>query len=194
MLWRLWLKGNFSKVAGWRFTNYTDCIHKYIPKCMTLQGKWWDTENWWVLDFSLSIPAIFFSKRHVCTSGWRGKFRLKGHLSNHDSRTKTRILFKTYWIDISVHFICFYRQRTKPPLLQVNIQLQDLKTASVEISRNGKVVYVAEFTCLPYHSGCSSRYQTLSLLHLTLYASTKNVIVALWLHILNLLLSLRYCP
>lgn len=95
-------------MAGWRFTNYTDCIHKYIPKCMTLQGKWWDTENWWILDFSLSIPAIFFSKRHVCTSGWRGKFRLKGHLSNHDSRTKTGILFKTYWIDKPYVFSAFY--------------------------------------------------------------------------------------
>lgn len=67
----------------------------------------------------------------------------------------------------------------KKLLLQVNIQLQDLKIVSVEVSKNGKIEYTGKFTCLPYHNGCFSRYQTQSLLHLTLYASTKHAIVAL---------------
>lgn len=59
----------------------------------------------------------------------------------------------------SVHFICFQTENKKF-LLQVNILLQDLKTVSVEISRNGKIEYVGEFICLPYHNGCFLRYQT----------------------------------
>lgn len=106
LFWRLWLKGNFIKLGEWEFTKYTSCIHKYIPKCLTLKRKWWDTENGWFLTFSLSVPAILLSKKHVCASGWRGEFRLKGHLSNHDWGRKTRIHFKNILNRLGLCFHC----------------------------------------------------------------------------------------